>query len=235
LLLALGIRRFRPVDRRIVNLLVATTATILVGMLGSVVYFGGLDIWVDWTRKIALHYAQGSDWDLGFRTIAETTFVDGAPMRDGTLALVSGAPVAQGVRPWEILVMLLFALPALTFVRALEHHAALAYGFVFIFLFSLTTYYYYLILCLPLVFFLDDLGKPQHALGAAFMFLTGAFGYVLFAGWDPLRGSWVLFRGWHQTFPTYYYITLFVGVTVVQMIALAGWRAWKLERTARRG
>jgi hypothetical protein len=86
----------------------------------------------------------------------------------------------------------------------------------------------------PLVYFLEDLGKAEHALGAAFLFLTGCFGYVLFGGWEPLHQSWVLFRGWRQTFPTYYFMSCLVGVTVLQMIALAGWRTWQLERRVRR-
>lgn len=229
-----GLVRTRRLDHRLVTLLLACGLTVMVLVVGSFAYFGSLAIWQDWQHKIALHYAEGSDWDLGFRTIAEVSFVDGVPVRDATIALVTGRPAAQAVPPWEMLVMLLIVLPALTFVRVLEHHAALAYGFVFIFLFSVATYYYYLILCVPLVFFLDDLGKPQYALGAAFMFVSGCFGYVLFTGWDPLRPSWVLFRGWHQTFPTYFFMSCLVGVTVIQMIALAGWRAWRLERTSRR-
>jgi hypothetical protein len=85
-------------------------------------------------------------------------------------------------------VLALLVVPAITFIRALEHHEAVAFGFVFVFLFSLAAYYYYLILCVPLLFFASDLGKPQHALGAAFMFLTGLAGYGLFSGWQPLRG-----------------------------------------------
>jgi len=234
LLLALGVLRLRSLDAGLIKLLVATTATVLVVMLGSIIYFGGLDIWVEWTRKIALHYTEGSDWDLGFRAIAETSFVEGVPMRDATVALLSNQPVSQAVRPVEILVILLLALPALTFVRALELHQALAYSFVFIFLFSVASYYYYLILCVPLVFFLEDLDKPGNALGVAFMFLAGGFGYVLFSGWEPLRESWTIFHGWHQSYPTYYYMSWLVGVTVVQMIALAGWRARQHERLNRR-
>ena len=230
LLLGLGFWRTRQLDRRLVGLFVACGVTIALVVLGSCAYFGGFAIWREWSQKIAIHYADGSDWDLGFRTVAEAVYEQGVPVRLASLELLAGQPVTSAVRPVEIVVLMLLALPALHFVRTLEHHEALAYGFVFVFLFSVAGYYYYLFLCVPLVFFAGDLAKPQPALGAAFMFLTGLLGYVLFSGWEPLRGSWAVFRGWHQTFPTYYYLSCLIGVTVAQMIALAGTRARRLER-----
>jgi hypothetical protein len=137
--------------------------------------------------------------------------------------------LAKGI---EFLALALLIVPALAFVRALEHHEAVAFGFVFVFLLSLAAYYYYLILCVPLLFFAGDLGRLQHALGAAFMFLTGLAGYVFFAGWQPLRDSWVPLRGWHQTFPTYYYLSCFIAVSAVQMIAIAAGKARALERSS---
>jgi hypothetical protein len=233
-LLVHGCFRTRRLDARLVHLLLATGATIAFVVLGSCIYFGGTEMWSEWADKITLHYAGGSDWDLGFRTIAETSIFDGAPMRDAMVSLITGEPVSPLVQPLELLVMTMLALPALIFVRALEHHEALGYSFVFIFLFTIASYYYYLILCVPLVFFLADLERAQNALGAAVMFLVGGFGYVLFSGWAPLQKSWVLFHGWHQTYPTYYYMSWLVGVTVVQMIVLAAWRARQRERLSTR-
>jgi len=89
------------------------------------------------------------------------------------------------------IVALLLLLPALTFVRGLQDHEALAYGFVFVFLLATAAYYYYLLLCVPLLFFAPQLERPQHALGVAFMFFTGIMGYVLSADrscW-PVSGS----------------------------------------------
>ena len=231
-LLVHGAWRTRQFDRRLVGLFAACGVTVATVVLASCAYFGGIDIWREWSEKITLHYAGGSDWDMGFRTVAETLFVQGEPVRGAFIANLAGQ-AASSIHPWEIAVIVLLALPALTFVPALDHHEAIAYGFVFLFLFSIAAYYYYLILCLPLVFFASDLGKPQHALGAAFMFLTGILGYVLFSGWGPLRASWVIFHGWHQTFATYYFMSWLVAVTVVQMMALAGVRAARIERQAR--
>jgi hypothetical protein len=228
-LLLSGYFRTRRFDRQLLSLFLATGATMALVGFGSVAYFGGTGIWSEWAQKITLHYAGGSDWDLGFRAIAETTFLENVPIRDATILLAMGKPVVSSLHPVEIGVLVLLALPALIFVRALAHHEAVAFGFVFIFLFSVAAYYYYLILCVPLVYFAADLGKLQNALGAALMFFTGLCGYVLFSGWEPLR-SWVMFRGWHQTFPTYYFLSCLIGLTVAQMVVLAGTRARRQER-----
>jgi hypothetical protein len=197
-------------------------------VLGSCAYFGTTGIWHEWNLKIATHYSSGSDWDLGYRTIVEANFVKGVPVRAVANQVAQHTVLFLGA-PGTIVALLLL-LPALTFIRGLEDHEALAYGFVFVFLLALASYYYYLVLCLPLLFFAPHLERPQHALGVAFMFFTGHMGYVLFSGWPPLAGSWVMFRGWRQTFPTYYFLCCFVAVTVAQMILLAGSKTLRAER-----
>ncbi len=224
--------RDRRVDRQLVGLLVACAATVILVVLGSCAYFGTTGIWHDWNLKIAAHYSGGSDWDLGYRTIAEASFLHGVPMRTVANAAAQHPVLFLGV-PGTI-VALLLVLPALTFIRGLEDHEALAYGFVFVFLLALASYYYYLVLCVPLLFFAPQLERPQHALGVAFMFFTGIMGYVLFSGWNPLAASWVMFRGWHQTFPTYYFLCCFITVTVAQMILLAGTKTLGAERSPAR-
>jgi cbb3-type cytochrome oxidase subunit 3 len=39
-----------------------------------------------------------------------------------------------------------------------------------------------------------------------------------------------MFRGWRQTFPTYYFLCCFIAVTVAQMLFLAGSKALRAER-----
>ena len=202
-----------------------SAATVAALVLASAAYFGGTAIWHEWSAKIALHYADGSDWDLGYRTVVEAKFPRGIPMRGWDFATLTGVwpTTTEKLPAW--IAMTLLAVPAVAFMRSLAHHEAVAFGFVFVFLFAAASYYYYLILCVPLLFFASDLGRRQNALGAAFMFLTGLAGYVLYSGWECLRASWVPLRGWHQTFPTYFYLSCFVAVTVAQMIALAATRA----------
>ena len=217
----------RTVQWRWLGLLASCAATVALVVAGSCLYFGGLEIWRDWSHKITLHYASGSDWDLGYRTIVEAAFVQGAPVRPGDVGDVSG---------WSVLTLtaaLLLVVPAASFLRQLEDYQALAYGFVFIFVFSLATYYYYVILCVPLLFFAPEVERLQSALGTAFMFFCGLAGYALFSGWRWLGDSWVLFRGWHQTFPTYYFLSCLVAVTVAQMILVAGTRARQVPHRAR--
>jgi hypothetical protein len=222
------LRRDHRVDRHTLGLLLACAATVIVVVLGSCAYFGTTEIWHEWTQKIALHYVGGSDWDLGYRTIAETTFSHGVPQRAVADPVAQHAVLPLGAS--SAMVALLLGLPALTFIRGMEDHEALAYGFVFVFLLALAAYYYYLVLCVPLLFFAPRLERPQYALGVAFMFFTGIAGYVLFSGWPPLASSWAIFRGWRQTFPTYYFLSCFIAVTVGQMILVAGSETLRAER-----
>ena len=233
-LLAEKLVRRRSLDRRLLGMLLASTATVAALVLASAAYFGGTAIWHEWSSKIALHYADGSDWDLGYRTIVEAKFPQGVPMRGWDFATLTGLwpNTTEKLPSWIALVLL--AVPAVAFSRSLEHHEAVAFGFVFVFLFATASYYYYLILCVPLLFFAGELNKPQNALGAAFLFLTGLAGYVLFSGWESLRASWIPLRGWHQTFPTYFYLSCLVAVTVAQMIALAASRASAGQRASSR-
>jgi len=95
---------------------------------------------------------------------------------------------------------------------------------------SLAAYYYYLVLCVPLLFFAPNLDQPQSAVGTAFMFVTGLAGYVIFTGWHALGDAWVVLRGWRQTFPTYYFMSCLVMLTVVQMIAVGAAKRRGLAR-----
>lgn len=213
----------RKLPRTWLALLTSCAATVALVVAGSCLYFGGIDIWREWSHKITLHYASGSDWDLGYRTIVEAAFVHGVPVRPEDVGQASG---------WTLPTMaaaLLLIVPAAGFLRALEDYQAVAYGFVFVFVLSLATYYYYAILCVPFLFFAPELEKLQSALGAAFMFFCGLAGYVLFSGWRWLADSWVLFRGWHQTFPTYYFSSCLIAVTVAQMLWVAGTRARQMK------
>jgi hypothetical protein len=222
--------RSRQLNRPLFRLLFASATTMAVVVLASCAYFGGTAIWHEWSSKISLHYVGGSDWDLGYRTIAEARFIEGVPVRAADLAIEAGRQADLLTKAAELVVLALLVVPALAFVRALEHHEAVAFGFVFVFLLSLAAYYYYLILCVPLLFFSSELDRPQRALGAALMFMTGLAGYLFFAGWQPLRGSWVMLRGWHQTFPTYFFSSCLIAVSVAQMILVAATKARALER-----
>jgi hypothetical protein len=223
-LLAWNWLRHRTVQRTWLGLLASCAATVLLVGLGSCLYFGDVEIWREWANKISLHYVGGSDWDLGYRTIVEASFGHGVPVRAVDVGQAGGWTLPT------VAAAILLLVPALTFVRALDDYQVVAYGFVFIFMLSLATYYYYVVLCVPLLFFAPDVEKLQSALGTAFMFFGGLAGYVLFSGWRWLGDSWVVFRGWHQTFPTYYFSSCLIAVTVAQMILLAGTRARQLPK-----
>ena len=116
-------------------------------------------------------------------------------------------------------------IPAVYFIKWLKDDAAISYSFVFIFFLTSVTYYYYLILVIPFLFFAERLNKPGYTAGLIYMYLTGLAGYVFFSGWDPLWESMAIFHGWHQYFPTYYYLSWMVCGTAITMILLAGLEA----------
>jgi hypothetical protein len=213
----------RRLQRSWLGLLSTCAATVGLVVAGSCLYFGGFEIWREWAQKITLHYAGGSDWEIGYRTVVEAVFGRGVPIRAPDPA-VGAAQAGGGSVAWMVVAALLLV-PAASFVRALDEYQAVAYGFVFFFMLSQATYYYYLVLAVPLLFFAPTLDELQSALGTAFMLFTGFFGYLLFTGWRPLAYSWVVFRGWRQTFPTYYFTSCLIAVTVAQMIAVAATRA----------
>jgi len=227
-LMVWGWFRDRQLQRHWLALLATCAATVALVVLGSCVYFGGIDLWQEWSQKIVLHYSGGSDWDLGFRTVVDVAFAHGVPVRPADI----GQAVAQhgGWSATAMVVALLVVLPAVTFLPGLEDYQAVAYGFVFIFMLSLAAYYYYLVLCVPLLFFAPNLDQPQSAVGTAFMFVTGLAGYVIFTGWHALGDAWVVLRGWRQTFPTYYFMSCLVMLTVVQMIAVGAAKRRGLAR-----
>ncbi len=218
-LLAWGYLAERRLQRPWLGLLASCAATVILVVAGSCLYFGGFDIWREWANKITLHYAGGSDWDLGYRTIVEAVFVGGVPVRPEDVGHASGWSVPT------LVAALLLIVPAVGFLRALEDYQAVAYGFVFVFVLSVATYYYYAILCVPFLFFAPEVEKPQAALGAVFMLFCGLAGYVLYSGWPQLADAWVVFRGWRQTFPTYYFLSCLIALTVAQMVLVAGARS----------
>jgi hypothetical protein len=222
-LLVRGWLRDRRLQRSWLGLLAACAATVALVVAGSCLYFGGFEIWREWAQKITLHYAGGSEWEMGYRTVVEVLFGRGVPIRAADPAM--GAVQAGGWSVAWMVVAALLLLPAVSFASALDDYQAVAYGFVFFFVLGQATYYYYLILAVPLLFFAPNLDDLQAALGTVFMFFTGFLGYLFFTGWRPLAYSWVVFRGWRQTFPTYYFTSCLVAVTVAQMIVLAATRA----------
>lgn len=222
-LLAWGWLAERRLQRSWLGLLSSCAATVTLAVAGSCLYFGGFDVWREWAHKITLHYAGGSDWDLGYRTIVEAAFVEGVPVRPEDVGQASGWSVSN------LVAALLLIVPAVGFLRALEDYQTVAYGFVFVFVLSLATYYYYAILCVPFLFFAPEVEKLESALGTAFMLFCGLAGYVLYSGWPQLAGSWVVFRGWRQTFPTYYFLSCLIALTVAQMVLVAGMRSRQMK------
>jgi hypothetical protein len=223
----------RRVDRPLLGFFVAFAATVAVVGVGSVLYFGGVGPWEEWARKILHHYEDFSHWQMGYRTLVEVDLVDGVPIpMSPAIHLVEEPEVRlrQAILLWGVRGFVL--VPALVFAKCFEDWEALVFGFVFVFFGVSATYYYYFILCVPLLFFAARLEEPARALGLALMFFTGAAGYLLFSGWAPLAGVSPIFHGWHQEFPTYYYLSWLVGLTSLTMLGVAAAAARRASRSA---
>lgn len=218
--------RKRRIDRDLLWLAVSFFATLLVVAGAGALYGGGTGLWAQWTEKITQHYGYLVHWNMGYGAILGADWEPGFPelvswsdkLAEEPMALLSHKLVS-GITRVAIVV------PALYFARGLRRWESMAYSFVFFFFLLQATYYYYLILVVPLLFFVaeDEVERPERALGAAWMLLTGAAGYLLFAGWAPLRETIVLY-GWRQLYPTYYFLSWLICGTCLYMIALAAVR-----------
>jgi hypothetical protein len=215
----------RRIDKKLLGLLVSCGGTILFLVLGSIVY-GGLELWQGWFQKITSHYISLVHWNIGYQPMVDVEIIRGVPELIDPLvhyAEEQGVLIQHIVLTWGVRALVL--IPALYFAKFLKDHEALVYGFVFLFFLVAPAYYYYLILCVPFLFFAPDLQRPSHAVGLAYMFLTGIAGYAFFSGFEPLRESVVIFKGWKQFFPTYYYMSWMISGTAIYMVLLAAARS----------
>ncbi len=215
--------RERRLDREIMSLLLSCASFGVAVCLGSVVYFGGIDPWLQWTDKMVHHYNTLWHWTLGFKPMMDVTFVNGVPDAIAPakhFAEEPGVLLAHSATTWVIRALVL--VPALYFARFLKTHESMTYSFVFVFFMVSSMYYYYFILCVPLLFFAHRMEQAPRGLGLAYMFLTGAAGYVLFSGWPALAEHVVALRGWKQLFQTYYYMSWMLSVTACWLVVIAG-------------
>jgi hypothetical protein len=223
----------RRIDRPLLGFFIACGATIAFFVLGSILYFGGVQPWAEWAEKILQHYSDFSHWQIGYQTLMEVDIVDGVPipMHPAVhLAEEPGVRLRQQVVIWAVRACVL--VPAFVFAKSLEDWEALVFGFVFVFFGVSAVYYYYFILAAPLLFFAAKLERPARAFGLSFMFLTGAAGYLFFSGWAPLSDVLPFFHGWHQEFPTYYFMSWLIAFTALMMVGIA---AAEAQRRAKAG
>jgi hypothetical protein len=86
-------------------------------------------------------------------------------------------------------------------------------------------------LCLPLLYFAAEQASWSRTVGLAWLLLTGSLGYLLYFGWQPLHAIW-LFRGHGLTFANTLYMTCFITLTTLHMIAHAARVAMAEQRAA---
>jgi hypothetical protein len=223
--------RERRLDPALSRFFVACGASAAAAVLYSIVVFHGAGIFRDWASKMAMHVGSHTSWTVGFRTIFNT-------LGETSVSGHSAVPVDRWVDTWltrEDVILLwvarvLVLLPALYFMRFMA--AASAYGFAYVLMYYLLApvYYYAMVLCLPLLYFVAEPASWSRTLGIAWLLLTGSLGYLLYYGWQPLHSIW-LFRGHGLGFTTTLYMTWFIGLTTLHMIAHSAHGAMAQQRT----
>ena len=227
------LKRDRRIDKNLFALLLASAITVAVLFMTSLVSFGGTEIWQQWFQKISTH-KETLTWTIGYRSIFDTHFLERIPEMINPPAFFAEEPLLlklHTVTHWFI--VLTVCIPCLYFVRDRKDHETIFFGFVLVFFLVNVSYYYYLILTVPFLYFSTRIERPHGALGVVFMFATGMAGYVFYSGWDPLRDSTILFRGYKQEFQTYYFMSWMVAITALHMVIVAGKESVKIERHPR--
>jgi hypothetical protein len=209
----------RKLDRPLCRFLLACGATALAACLFAVWRFHGIAVFSDWVAKMHLHMTSHVHWTVGFRTIFNTAMdIPASMVGGGAEWLDLGLQGSEIYLLWTARVLLL--LPALYFLRSLT--AASAYGFSYLFMFVLVSpvYYYLMVLCLPMLYFAAEPPSWSRTLGLVWLLVTGALGYLLYYGWQPLHAFGPL-QGHGLGFTTTLTMTSFVGLTVLHMLGHA--------------
>jgi hypothetical protein len=180
---------------------------------------------VDWARKILLHDRMSSIWHIGLRPLTETEFILGEPHLMSATELMEEPGLQRLNAMTSGLVSLLLVVPACVFMAFARPRRSLPAGFVLVFCLAPLAYYYMLILIVPLLFFLERRLSVSHMAGAAWMFVSGALGYLFFMGNTRLGLS-----PHHQEFPTYYYMGWCIFLTALTMLLLMGRLALQTQR-----
>jgi hypothetical protein len=220
----------RKLDRLLGRFFLACGATALAAGLLAVWRFHGIGMFSDWVAKMSLHMTSHAHWTVGFRTILNTTLALDAPRGMDAVGAEWLDASLEGSEVYLLwLARLLLLLPSLYLLRFMT--AATAYGFSFLFMFVLVSpvYYYLMVLCLPMLYFVAQPTGWSRTLGLVWPLLTGALGYLLYYGWQPLRAIG-LFQGHGMAFATTLYMACFVGLTVLHMLAHAARQGYSQGR-----
>jgi hypothetical protein len=220
----------RELDRDLLRLGTSFVITVLAGVGFAAVYGGDTPLWSEWIVKLRAHYGALVHWNVGYRVIADTDWQSGVPELVRWSQVLAEEPLLlalQNATLWGT--RLIVVLPTLLFMRWLKTWESMALGFVLFFMLMQASYYYYLFLIVPMLFFAGHVRSPAHAVGVGLLLLSGAMGYLLFSGHPALSGL-VMFRGWKQFFPTYYFMSWCVGVVCFYMVLVAGIQASRARR-----
>lgn len=208
----------------------AFTLTLVVSSAIAAIGLGGTAPFVEWLEKIVRHATDPISVNVGYSVIVDADFFQSIPRYVHMDQLLREDPDVRHQRSLALaLVVFTVLLPAAAFVSRLEADRALAFGFTFVFFLSPFAYYYALMLLPFLLFFVSDRSSRLCAFGTVSVLLGGAAGYLFFSGW-PRFSQFPIFRGYHQEFGTYFYMSWLLGFSVMLAIVAAGLEAWRSER-----
>jgi hypothetical protein len=143
-------------------------------VLTSIIYDGGLAQWWEYKVKILAHNDQFSPWRVGFRYI----FTGAYKYRSGGDTHRAFFERHQ-VWWWSIQAMVLII--CFFLMRKQKPHEAMALGFIPAFFLFSPTYYYYIFLIIPFLYFASDLTRPSRAIGLIMMFCHSLVLYPIHA------------------------------------------------------
>ncbi len=213
--------RDRKLDPALARFFLACGATAAVAVSYAAIHFHGAGIFSAWGSKMALHVTSHESWTVGFRTIFNTLTELKLPNHPGmAVARWVDTRLASDevILLWTTRLLVLF--PALFFMRFMTPSSAYGFSYVVMFFMVAPVHYYAMVLCLPLVYFVAEPVGWSRTLGIAWLLLTGSAGYLLYYGWRPLAPFW-LFKGYGLGFMNTFYMTCFITVTTLHLVAHA--------------
>jgi hypothetical protein len=222
--------RDRKLDGLLSRFFLSVTVTAATGCAYAVVKFHGTSMFVDWAAKMALHVDSHASWNVGFRTIFNTTLDVGAG--------ADPSVIDTHLTRWETLALWSaragILLPALYFMRFMLPSAAYCFSYIVMFYVVAPVHYYAMVLALPLLYWAAEPPSWSRTVGLGWLLLTGALGYLLYFGWSPLHGL-PLFEGNGLGFTNTLYMSSFIMLTTLHLIAHSVRRARADRTTPGRG
>lgn len=175
----------RSINQRYFAYWASFTITVLILVIASIIYAGGLESWREFLGKIELHNKGISAWRVGFKYVFLMSYKGTAFWGRGLTQVFEDFKVYWWGIQAAVLLISFFC------VWKLEDYEAMAYSYVPTFFLVAPTYYYQVMLLVPFLFFAGKMERPTRAAGLILMFATSMVSYKLYLMWN--RGFQLFF------------------------------------------